>query len=129
MIYLSLFLSLGESVLHMAVVSEDPALVKILLSCGADVHVRATGKFFTPDDQKSGRVNTPEQEEALLPLETNYVGLSYFGEYPLSFAAILNQPECIRLLIAYKADPNKQDTNGNTVMHMMVIKNNLVINT
>lgn len=110
----------------MAVVSEDPALLKYFLSCGADVHSRASGKFFTPDDQKSGRVNTAEQEEALVPVETNYVGLSYFGEYPLSFAAILNQTECIRLLIAYNADPNKQDTNGNTVMHMMVIKNNLV---
>lgn len=110
----------------MAIVSEDPALVKYFLTCGGDVHQRASGKFFTPDDQKSGRVNTLVDESALLPLETNYIGLSYFGEYPLSFAAILNQTECIRLLIAFNADPNKQDSNGNTVMHMMVIKNNLV---
>ena len=45
----------------------------------------------------------------------------YWGEYPLSFAACLGQEECARLLIAKGADPNLQDTNGNTVMHMLVI--------
>ena len=45
----------------------------------------------------------------------------YFGEYPLSFAACLGQEECVRLLIAKGANPNLQDSNGNTVMHMMVI--------
>ena len=53
------------------------------------------------------------------------MGYSYFGEYALSFAAILNQEECVRLLIAKKADPNKQDSNGNTVLHMLVINDNL----
>lgn len=45
----------------------------------------------------------------------------YWGEYPLSFAACLGQEECYRLLLARGADPDKQDTNGNTVMHMLVI--------
>ena len=45
----------------------------------------------------------------------------YFGEYPLSFAACLGQEECVRLLLAKGANPNLQDTNGNTVMHMLVI--------
>jgi len=30
------------------------------------------------------------------------------------------------LLIAMGADPDKQDFNGNTVLHMLVISNNLV---
>ncbi|PIO60745.1 ankyrin repeat protein, partial [Teladorsagia circumcincta] len=42
----------------------------------------------------------------------------YFGEYPLSFAACMNHQDCYRLLIAYKANPNAQDTNGNTVLHI-----------
>jgi hypothetical protein len=45
----------------------------------------------------------------------------YFGEFPLSFAACLGQEECVRLLVAKGANLNVQDTNGNTVMHMLVI--------
>ena len=63
-----------------------------------------------------------------MPVNTNYVGNAYFGEYPLTFAAILNQPESLRLLIAHKADPNKQDFNGNTVLHLLVIYDNLEVN-
>jgi ankyrin repeat protein len=59
-------------------------------------------------------------------LETNYAGLSYYGEYPLSFAAVMGQVDCMRLLFAHGVDPNKQDSNGNTVLHMLVIHNKLV---
>lgn len=45
----------------------------------------------------------------------------YWGEYPLSFAACLGQEECYRLVLAKGADPNAQDSNGNTVLHMLVI--------
>ncbi len=116
----------GEAPLHIAIVNEDPAMVKFLLLKGADVHQKACGKFFCPDDQKSNSTNSLLQESPQFSEKTNYVGSCYFGEYPLSFAAILNQEESIRLLIAMGADPNKQDFNGNTVLHMLVISNNLV---
>ena len=45
----------------------------------------------------------------------------YFGEYPISFAACLGQEECVRLLVAKGANPNLQDSNGNTTLHMLVI--------
>ena len=45
----------------------------------------------------------------------------YWGEYPLSFAACTNQADCFRLLRARKADPNMRDTNGNSVLHLLVI--------
>ncbi|KAJ9591720.1 hypothetical protein L9F63_001748, partial [Diploptera punctata] len=45
----------------------------------------------------------------------------YWGEYPLSFAACLGQEECYRLILARGANPDNQDTNGNTVLHMLVI--------
>ncbi len=45
----------------------------------------------------------------------------YWGEYPLAFAACLSQEECYRLVLAKGADPNGQDMNGNTVLHMLVI--------
>lgn len=116
----------GEAALHMAIVSEDVSMVKHLLVNGANVHQRCNGKFFCPEDQKNSQTHTLYQEAPILPVNTNYIGYVYFGEYPLSFAAILNQEECVRLLIRFGADPNKQDFNGNTVLHMLVINNNLV---
>jgi transient receptor potential cation channel subfamily V protein 5 len=111
----------------MAIVAEDPSMVRFLLSNGADVHQRCCGKFFCPEDQKNNQVHSPYQESPIFPINTNYVGYAYFGEYPLSFAALLNQEECIRLLMAKGANPDMQDFNGNTVLHMLVINNNLVL--
>jgi transient receptor potential cation channel subfamily V protein 5 len=116
----------GENALHMAIVAEDPLMVKFLLKNGADVHQGACGKFFCPDDQKQTQQNTLTNETPIFAVATNYVGNAYFGEFPLSFAAILNQKDSVRLLMAYEADPNKQDFNGNTVLHMLVIYDNLV---
>ncbi|XP_013397110.1 transient receptor potential cation channel subfamily V member 5 [Lingula anatina] len=111
----------GENVLHMAISNEDPAMVKFLLDHGADVHERCCGNFFCPDDQKKTRSDVYDQEWVEVSQETNYDGMLYFGEYPLSFAACLGQEECVRLLVAKGADPNLQDTNGNTALHMIVI--------
>ncbi len=110
----------------MAIVAEDLSMVKFLLLCGADVHQRCCGNFFRPDDQKNKAVDSVEQECPLLPIQSNYAGLSYFGEYPLSFAAVTKQEDCVRILLARGADPNRQDSNGNTVLHMLVIHNVVV---
>ena len=59
-------------------------------------------------------------------IATNYEGYCYFGEYALSFAAVLQQEESVRLLVAKGADTNCQDSNGNTALHMCVIYNRLV---
>ncbi|KAK3576059.1 hypothetical protein CHS0354_018328 [Potamilus streckersoni] len=111
----------GENVLHMAIVNEDPSMVKFLLDKGADYHCRCCGNFFCPDDQKESRTDRLDKEWVDLCKKTKYEGYAYFGEYPLSFAACLGQEECVRLLCAKGANPNLQDTNGNTVLHMLVI--------
>ena len=116
----------GQSCLHLAIINEDPSTVKMLLDNKADIHQRCLGKFFYPNDQKNKLKDSKTSEEPILPLKTNYFGYFYYGEYPLSFAAVLNQEESMRLLLAYGADPNKQDSNGNTVLHMVVIGNNMV---
>ncbi|KAE9550100.1 hypothetical protein FO519_006692 [Halicephalobus sp. NKZ332] len=48
----------------------------------------------------------------------------YWGEYPLSFAACLSQVACFRMLCAHGADPNWQDSNLNTVLHICTIREN-----
>ena len=65
---------LGENALHMAIVNEDPAMVKFLLGKGADYHQRAYGNFFTPDDQKAERRSNLQHEWFDVPVETNYDG-------------------------------------------------------
>lgn len=45
----------GENTLHIAIVNEDPAMVKYLLDAGADVNERCFGAFMSPEDQKPSR--------------------------------------------------------------------------
>ncbi|CAH1783392.1 unnamed protein product [Owenia fusiformis] len=111
----------GENALHMAIVNEDPAMCKYLLDNGADYHQICCGNFFCPDDQKSSRVDNLDHEWVDLCVKTNYEGYTYWGDYPLGFAACLGQEECVRLLIAKGSDPNKQDANLNTVLHILVV--------
>ena len=117
----------GETVLHSAIVNEDVSMVKFLLKNEANMYQRCLGEFYCPDDQKNDRKNVLTQEYPVVPFQTNYSGFSYYGEYPLSFAAIMNQYDCVRILFAYGVDPDRQDTNGNTVLHMIVIHDNLVV--
>uniref|UniRef100_A0A1I7ZKR4 ANK_REP_REGION domain-containing protein n=1 Tax=Steinernema glaseri TaxID=37863 RepID=A0A1I7ZKR4_9BILA len=111
----------GFSPLHQAIVNEDVEMVYFMCRNHADVHQRCYGSFFCAEDQKSSRTDSLEHEWVDLVHNTRYTGQMYWGEYPLSFAACTNQPDCFRLLRACKADPNQQDTNGNTVLHMAVI--------
>nr|CAD7571207.1 unnamed protein product [Timema californicum] len=116
----------GESVLHVAIVNEDPSMVKFLLDSGADFHERCFGNFMSPEDQKASRSDSQDHEWINVTPDTNYDGYVYWGEYPLSFAACLGQEECYRLILARGANPDNQDTNGNTVLHMLVIYQKLV---
>jgi len=69
----------GENVLHMAIVNEDPAMVKFLLDRDGDgvvVHQRCCGNFFTPNDQQSSRRDNDQHEWFDVPTNTNYEGLT-----------------------------------------------------
>ncbi|OAF66778.1 Ubiquitin-like protein 5 [Intoshia linei] len=88
----------GENALHMAIVNEEIDMVKFLLSMGADIEEQACGKFFLPLDQNINRKNIFDQEEYELPLKTDYKG---------------------------GANLNAQDINGNTILHIMVIQENI----
>lgn len=58
----------------MAVVNEDPSMVKFLLNYGADVNARCIGNFFCADDQKESRTDVLEHEWYCMKVDTNYQG-------------------------------------------------------
>ena len=91
----NLFPSLGENVLHMAIVNEDPAMVKFLLDNGCDYHQRAIGNFFTADDQKSRRKDNFDHEWYDLPTETNYIGY----DLPASCEGLVSLKKCDLVLL------------------------------
>ncbi|XP_072050220.1 transient receptor potential cation channel subfamily V member 6-like [Amphiura filiformis] len=121
----------GESALHIAITSGgDMDSVKLLVESGAELNRRATGKFFRPRNTSA------------------YEGQTYYGEYPLAFAAstgniqiydylmekslqnqqdiekkLKNQEELEKLEYQGMVDPNAKDSYGNTVVHMTIIHN------
>ncbi|XP_043975914.1 transient receptor potential cation channel subfamily V member 1-like [Gambusia affinis] len=91
----------GQTALHVAVERRTLFYVKLLVQKGADVQAKANGTFF--------------QRNAKLGF--------YFGELPLSLAACTNQPEVVSFLLENpyrRADPADRDSQGNTVLHMLV---------
>lgn len=60
--------------MHIAIVNEDPAMVKFLLDSGADVNERCVGNFMCPEDQKASRSDSVDHEYVSVCLETNYNG-------------------------------------------------------
>ena len=84
----------------MSVVAEDPTMVKYLLNQGIEIEERCYGNFFCPDDQKKSRGDSLDFEIVTVQTQTNYQGFVYWGEYPLCFAAVLDQVECFRLILA-----------------------------
>ncbi|KAG5878666.1 hypothetical protein JTB14_015599 [Gonioctena quinquepunctata] len=111
----------GENVLHIAIVNEDPSMVRFLLDANVNIHERCFGNFMCPEDQKSSRSDSLDHEWVNVCSQTNYDGYVYWGEYPLTFAACLGQEESFRLILSRGADPDAQDTNGNTILHLLVI--------
>lgn len=99
----------GQSALHLAIVHDDYETVQLLLANNADVNARACGNFFLPEDFKATNK------------VTDYQGYAYYGEYPLAFAACFANKDIYDLLIQYGANPNLQDSFGNTILHMCVI--------
>ena len=54
-------------------------------------------------------------------------GLCYLGEYPLAWAACVDHDKrTYNALITHGADPNAQDTFGNSLLHVVVVKERLV---
>uniref|UniRef100_A0A673KMT5 Transient receptor potential cation channel subfamily V member 1-like n=1 Tax=Sinocyclocheilus rhinocerous TaxID=307959 RepID=A0A673KMT5_9TELE len=91
----------GQTALHVAIERRSAKFVQMLVKKGADVHAKACGKFFQPNQKTC----------------------FYFGELPLSLAACTNQPDIADFLMnnPYQAvDVREKDSHGNTVLHALV---------
>ncbi|CAF1221511.1 unnamed protein product, partial [Rotaria sordida] len=96
----------GENILHIAIVKRYTTMVEWLL-CNEHLEsyrqqlltATATGDFF--------KIGQP----------------SYYGETPLGFACCTNQWDMVEILLKYGADMDATDSNGNTILHMLVICN------
>ena len=64
----------GENVLHIAIVNEDPAMVKYLLDHGVNYNDRCYGNFMSPEDQKASRYDIINSEVVQNDQMTNYEG-------------------------------------------------------
>lgn len=90
----------GENILHIAIINRDVAAVTNLVKqCRKLLDATATGNFF-----KLGSA-------------------CYYGEYPLAFAACTGQREMVHILLEAGANLNLTDSNGNTILHMLVLHN------
>ncbi|KAL6463854.1 hypothetical protein MHYP_G00282450 [Metynnis hypsauchen] len=89
----------GQTALHVAIERRSKRFAELLIQKGANVHAKACGSFFQPRDGTC----------------------FYFGELPLSLAACTNQKEMVDLLMNNKADARERDSQGNTVLHALVM--------
>lgn len=65
---------LGENVLHIAIVNEDPSMVRFLLDANVNIHERCFGNFMCPEDQKFSRSDSLDHEWVNVCQTTNYEG-------------------------------------------------------
>lgn len=88
----------GENVLHIAIIKQNfESLSRLIKVEPALAKAGATGKFF-----QEGKP-------------------CYYGEYPLAFASCTNQVDMIECLLENGADIDQADSNGNTILHLLVI--------
>jgi len=106
---------LGATGLHLAIAYNNDELAQCIIENGVNIHIRARGTFFLPADQQH---DTPLKV-------TDYSGLAYLGEYALAWSCCMSNEGVYNLLVLGGADPNSMDRFGNTVLHMVVVSNQM----
>lgn len=108
---------IGETPLHIAIIYDDLNTVKYLIEYkGFSVNACSC------KPTKNSEIET----KSLSANNTQYENSAYFGEFPLAFAACFGNRKIYDYLIDKGADPNLQDSYGNTILHILVINDKLV---
>lgn len=130
--------SLGASALHLAIAYNNNELVQDLVEAGAIVSQRAIGNLFVPAHYHYlkkrvhvkfcvGSFFLPRDQQRKHPARhTDYEGLAYLGEFPLSWSACCANETVYNLLLDNGAHPDAQDSFGNMILHMVVVGDKLV---
>jgi hypothetical protein len=110
---------IGETPLHIAIIYNDLAAIRFLVEQrGYSIDQRSVVGKFQCGFKNRATFNSINSSQ--------YEGLAYYGEYPLALAACFGNKDIYDYLLSKGADPNLPDTNGNTVLHVLVINNKLV---
>jgi len=102
----------GVSLLHRF--ANDPAAVALLLEAGADPYTRS----LFDAQQPIHFCLDPQSMVLLLDAGVPVDSVDGHGRTPLHFAAINGKEEVVELLLACGANPDGQDQNGLTALHV-----------
>ncbi len=110
---------IGETPLHIAIMYDDLETIEYIVEArGFNVNQRCVGGKYNGSFK--------DKETAYAIKKSEYENLAYYGEYPLCLAACFASKEVYDYLLDKGADPNLKDSNGNTLLHVLVINNKIV---
>jgi len=112
--------------LHIAVLKKDPTMVKMLIKYVKNIDT----KTITGDTALHYACNYKLTEIVQILLENRADPNIIEAEHdftPVFFSVIQNDFDITKLLIVHGANPNHQDSQGNTVMHYSIIYKHLRI--
>ncbi|XP_018413287.1 PREDICTED: transient receptor potential cation channel subfamily V member 5-like [Nanorana parkeri] len=130
--------SLGETILHTAILNGQMEVLKVILDCVPSLINEPMLLNYCKGKITLHMAMLKQDLEIVELMLKNGVGVRsqascscefecafYYGDYPLSFAACTGNEEILKLLLVdYGASLNAQDSQGNTVFHILVMQQN-----
>jgi ankyrin repeat protein len=112
----------GTTPLHVAVIKDHPAVVRLLLECGADIECKMHQKLV-PGQQPVSPAGAPDSVDGLHNYQKQ-VNI-WTGFRPLHCAAVYNRPECARQLLDFGATVDSRTAHHlNTPLHLSTVFGN-----
>lgn len=128
----------GNTPLHMAIINEDIEWLQTLFKAAdfsnTKIDFTVTDHYGNNALQLAVRINSPQIVHEVLthiPAKIRKAIVNQVNpkthQSPLHDAAMLANPEIVRMLLKYDADANAVDKNGNTALHKIVFTNQKII--